>query len=733
MRRNKKWCCGLLAGSLLVGGAWGGGEVQRPEGYVVWPEIPRFENRPYHAQWGFFWFNEQEIWYAQPEWYDQRAQQFADAGITHVMTFSNTHFRWSFRRHFDRINDALAQVVRACHARGIRVVEHHSCNLLFNFADEAGRQAHLANEGKLWPGYAADMALDSRIDGVPLEDLLQYAGSTGKPFYNFYTAFTMCTNNPDYRRSYFKYLEDVYATGVDGIMTDDAQFLSEDSCACRHCRKLFHERTGFELPPGGDGEAWKAFLADRDAPRYLAWRKFRHDSILDFHRAVVAHYRSLNLDLLRPNYSATSITWMAPWGFVFDELPELDWGFQECFGGAVRYSWPEFLFEARHRSMICDRRAIPAMSLWYPRTENLQRLAWAMSLYSNHKYLNGGVGAPGGSELTLESEKGLRIFEKEHFKLLNELMPHAEVALFDSAANRELYSRYNGRGNVLSCGLAHSMLHGNLPFRVVGGPELVAGLEEIKLLIVPDTVFLTDAEIVDLGRFAAAGGTLLWTLGSGMKDPEALERHRSGRVLAELLGLGETELPVPPAVLPHGRGRIAVEEYDRLLAPYSGRCVAWDGSGKRVEFQLPTEADKVRQRQLLERLDEWLPDGSVIRLQSAPEGLLASSYYDPAGTLVMHLVNAAGTLAKPDEELFGENDPAPFAVIENSIEIALRKPAALAAVKYPQASFHRLGAETLTVPVTEAEGWLKLTLPPGILKDYILVEFRRENRPSHLR
>ena len=46
MRRNKKWCCGLLAGSLLVGGAWGGGEVQRPEGYVVWPEIPRFEENP---------------------------------------------------------------------------------------------------------------------------------------------------------------------------------------------------------------------------------------------------------------------------------------------------------------------------------------------------------------------------------------------------------------------------------------------------------------------------------------------------------------------------------------------------------------------------------------------------------------------------------------------------------------------------------------------------------------
>ena len=62
------------------------------------------------TRFGFFWYNDREIFQAGQEELDCQAGELAEAGINHVITFSCSHFRWSFRRGWERLTQALYAV-----------------------------------------------------------------------------------------------------------------------------------------------------------------------------------------------------------------------------------------------------------------------------------------------------------------------------------------------------------------------------------------------------------------------------------------------------------------------------------------------------------------------------------------------------------------------------------------------------------------------------------------------
>ena len=79
-----------------------------------------------------FWYNEAEINHWCQKDFEQKAADFAAAGVNIVMTFSCTHFRWSFYPYRAKINAAIKRLTDACHKFNIRVVEHHSSTLTHN-------------------------------------------------------------------------------------------------------------------------------------------------------------------------------------------------------------------------------------------------------------------------------------------------------------------------------------------------------------------------------------------------------------------------------------------------------------------------------------------------------------------------------------------------------------------------------------------------------------------------
>lgn len=134
------------------------------------------ESESVKEKYGFIWYSDYEIFDYDDSQLDQIAKKHYDLGYTILITFSGTHFRWSFYPWWDKITDYLSRFVSACHKYGIKVVEHHSCHL---------------NSG------------DPLIDGVPISSMRTINGATGKPLLTVYMAYGLCYNNPDYRRIYF--------------------------------------------------------------------------------------------------------------------------------------------------------------------------------------------------------------------------------------------------------------------------------------------------------------------------------------------------------------------------------------------------------------------------------------------------------------------------------------------------------------------------------------------------
>ena len=68
-------------------------------------ELLSTQTDQWNTRFGFYWYNDQEIFEFSQEDFNRRAEEFAGIGINHVITFSCTHFRWSFRRYWDQITE----------------------------------------------------------------------------------------------------------------------------------------------------------------------------------------------------------------------------------------------------------------------------------------------------------------------------------------------------------------------------------------------------------------------------------------------------------------------------------------------------------------------------------------------------------------------------------------------------------------------------------------------------
>ncbi|CAI8043006.1 hypothetical protein GBAR_LOCUS23849 [Geodia barretti] len=565
---------------------------------------------PSDTRFAFFWYNDQEIFHDTAADLARKAEAFADVGINHVITFSATHFRWSFRRHWDLLTDTLARVVTACHAVGIRVTEHHSSHLTHNPVDAAGErllEERLRTRGsslESWPHLREDCDADPVIDGVPLSSWRQIDGRTGRwarsayPGRYDYQGWTFCFNNPHYRRAYLAYLAKLYATGIDGIMTDDVEwFGAGHACACAICRALFREQSGHDLPE--PGPAWERWHGDHGDPAYVAWLRFRTSSTTAFHQAVKDHYTGLGIRPLRPNYSER-VLHRDPHGVSLEDLPDLDWIFKENdYSTIVRYSWCSWAIEAAHRYAVGRWRDIPPMSMFYPDRPDSVRFCWGLAMSWGHLYL----ATPEGESLD-HTEKRLRRFEVAHPELLRRVQRVASLGRFyDSRATRHLYEHAEERKS--------------------GRPEELSRLPRYRVVVLNEAVFLSDAELEALrsndetgaGRDAAVLGRF-WGIDSFAAVPDG----------------------APPVTTRIGAGRLvqvagdyALEPVERIARPVGG------GRRTRLPWQ-PVSAAHERLRDELVAFLGGLAGGADLQLDNLPAGVLATVFATESGdSLVVHL------------------------------------------------------------------------------------------------
>lgn len=619
--------------------------------------------------------------------FDNLAKNFAEHGVTHAMTFNSTHYLWNFHRDFDKMSDTVGRLCRAFHKYGIVVVEHHSSTIMY-----ARLPGEPPLENRFWPHYEQDSHLDSDCRGVPVGSLMQVSGRTGKPmFMDLYHNYATCLNNPDFRRIYFDYLEQLYQAGIDGILPDDLWFMNGEACACAHCRKLFREQTGMELPPP---EKWDEVMADRDSELFLAWEHFRYLSIIDFEHALGDACKRRGHTQLRPHYCAAGVSWKHTVPVTLDDYRDLDWSFQEAFGGALRYSWPEYTVEAHHRTMVGRWHRAPPMTLAYPSTQLQREFAWMFCLYTGHLYF------PDDRDNKTFPEKPMRDFEKLHSGELAGYATFARIAIYDSSQNRQLDQKYS----TLSGSIAQTLIFENVPFNYVGKPDFDLGMmERYELLIVPETRFLHNAEIAAVRGFAEAGGKVLWLGEAGLRTYDRYGR-RTPEQLAALLGDSPNILRLAPETL-ETRPLPRLMAWNRELVPAN-------------EWQPPSAPEIAKRRQVAARLKKILSAPDDIA-STAPPGVLISSLSNPAtGGWTVHILNAAGSVDGPagtDGYRMADEFPCPET---GEFSVTLRKPDARAVTKVSAASLY---GNTAELAFQDGGDTLSFTVPAKMLKTHLTI------------
>lgn len=717
----------------------------------------------------FYWYNDNEIFSYSDMDFDAQAKKMAQTGINVIITFSSTHFRWSFRPYWDIINQCIGKMVKACHKYGIKVVEHHSSHLTFDplCSDDWDYMERSLNKRQSsidsWKGIRDNIADDPLINGKPVSSFRQIDGRTGRWARSNYNGYAMCFNNEDYRRAYFEYLESVYKTGVDGIMTDDVQWFADgNACACECCRKLFSEKTGYELPQ--PGEAWHKFYGNYDDPVFVSWEKFKRSSAAEFQYAVNRHFKSLGLDLMRPNY-VSSILLNNSTGYPLEAVADLwDYIFQEnCFSDIIRYSWPAFAMEAVHRYALAERNGVPSMSMFYPDRADSFYFSWALSQSWGQMLLVTQEGVDLGS-----LEKKLRDFEKAHGDLLYDQKKQADIAFYFSTKTRDYIkdARDNEMPTLVSW--MQAAYFSNISIDMVFETDDLEKLKRYPVIVLPCVSMLNDDEIDNLKVYAEKGGTLLILGRSGERNEKGAIRsldNIAGRFGMESRPYKLEDCSSEECVLSVGDGKIKVGqvrcEYvfnvaaceNIAMTSESGKtagiiaskgkgCIIWlinpFGSAKyhkevhanrwyknEIRIDLPQYAVDYLKENAGAALDMVLAH-RLLDIDNCPDGLIATCYKNKSNTKNMiHLVNTRDTLPKEICRV-GHSDTIP-AFAENSaispmdaFTLSLRNNCknTVDCVRL----YTPLNGRIIMPGYKESAGRITIEIPHGCFGDYALVE-----------
>lgn len=476
-------------------------------------------------RYAFFWYNDEEIFSFSDINFEKKVEKIAAAGINAVITFSCTHFRWTMRPYWDTINKCLGKIVKACHKYGIKVVEHHSSHLTFDplnsedwaYMERVLNKRHSSIDS--WKGIRDYIASDPMIDGKLLSSFRQVDGRTGNWARTIYHGYGMCFNNPDYRKAYFSYLEEIYKTGVDGIMTDDVQWFGDgNACTCEHCRKLFRMQTGNELPKSG--EEWYKFYGDYDNPVYIAWEKFRRQSTANFHLAVNNHFESLGLKLMRPNYSSHALIHNVT-AYALDSVASIwDYIFEEnCYSNIIKYSWPSFAMEAVHRYALGERNGVPSMAHFYPDRGDTYYFAWALAQSWGQLFL----GTAEGYDMSAH-EKKYRDFEKKYSDLLFDNKKQADIVFYFSTKTRDYIKNAASNNMQVLYAWMQSAYVSNISIDMVFECDNTEKLSKYPVIVLPCVSMMSDNEFVSLKGYVENGGTLLILGIPGEKDENGINR-----------------------------------------------------------------------------------------------------------------------------------------------------------------------------------------------------------------
>lgn len=355
----------------------------------------------------------------------------------------------------------------------------------------------------------------------------------------------VCFNNPEYREYILGLIAEVTANyDINAVMLDELDFNGRygggQMCYCEHCQRLFGETVGGELPrtPDWDSRRWKSFV------------RWRFDSLTQFVRDVRRTVKTIKPEVLLTivSYSGKYLPWtrLQP---VESFCRYVDYFSLDISGDIHLSAYCGFFRAYSNVKAEIISQVTPALGhalkeATMPARSNALSMAQAMTIVANnlswnmdicyaplpeHRALSNGVLGP---YATLAGE-----IKRRREWLTGKQQSLADVALFYSEDSKVFY----GRDDVALyanefMGYFKALLENQILFDIVGDKHLSAdGLQQYRVLVMPNAVCLSATQIDAVRNFVGRGGALVASYKTSLFDEDG--DVRDDFALADVLGV----------------------------------------------------------------------------------------------------------------------------------------------------------------------------------------------------
>ena len=476
----------------------------------------------------------------------RRADALAKSNVDTVVQFG-FHCRFDFAWYFGAMHGYFAAIAQALHERGIRFLDHYSCNVVARPRSEEERLKYHSfqrHHVDLYPDRIA--AETAGYGGYRYNDLREVDLVTGEPAYTpIYQAELLCHNNPDFLAMHEAYLRRQLAEiPLDGLQQDDMAFYNLfRSCGCTHCRERFQRKYGHELPPLTEHHFWGDTTGDPrmwgnyENPAFRDWVRMRYQTV-DDHLAMVR--RVIGPDrVLMTCCSASGPKVLNALALSYEHFIEFcDWVLLEnCGLSSETVRWARMEPEAMlHKSIGAAKSSepAPAVACSYATYDDGAYLGWALARFWGVinwiSTLRHGLSDDPDDKEEAELIRDLNTWERRYDEA-NAGDDVVEVRLAFLRANKE-----NGWTNEIgqeywqrASGWALALLDRNIGYRFLTSRDFCdvrdRGSERAPLIL-DSCACVSDAEFRQVSAFLEGGGQVWLIPPFGSHDDRGNTRPR---------------------------------------------------------------------------------------------------------------------------------------------------------------------------------------------------------------
>ena len=595
------------------------------------------------------------------------AKAFKKAGINMVLTeVLRRLMLYEKENKTLQVIELIRMAADACHREGIKIIHHTTASFV-------GQDLNGLSEAQ--------------------RDWLSIDAQTGNYAYlNMWGGWYLwCINNPDFRAEYFRLCKKIIKeTGIDGFMVDEVYFRTGwYNCACRHCRGKYQKMTGHILPDAAAEYFWGNFKN----PAFREWLNFRCVSVGDFYEDL---HKALNEVHPHPILMGCKSADTFPYGTqqFGDSSEERSRGinalFAELSGSSTSllYSW---------RFLAANLMVYTGLSGFY-KTPTIVTMChqagerffnWALRLahgartWATSSTPLGEALGPKSHLLNFPEDYNayseLFAWEEKHKQeLKGPFVPLANIGIFLGESTRDMLDHGSGRDYEKEfTGWSEFLTDEFIQYAVILESELtLSRLQDFSLIILPNTVCLSNTACQALLDYVKAGGSMILTHKSGERNNSGGKRIES-LCLGSLLGikLKSEELSAAVDFGSCGQGKWAYFAHKPGMAIYSTINQVNTTRNRDATDNIPSK-ERYLQKSLMLGAIQWaLEKPMPLTVENAPNGILIKAFRkSDDNAVVIHILNCRGERAVNFGELIPPQYDVDFPKLEEDIVVELNLP-----------------------------------------------------------